>query len=75
MENIGRFYTFYGEWGKETVKAKEKNITGWMNDPVKVIMFFKYFKLSIFFSLLFLTHKVQKFKCKSKDLWNWMRCL
>ena len=26
MENIGRFYTFYGEWGKETVKAKEKKI-------------------------------------------------
>lgn len=42
-----------------------------MNDPAKVIIFFKYLKLSIvFFFPFFSTNRVQKFKCRDINLWN-----
>lgn len=77
MGNIGRFYTLCGEWKKkEQLNQKKKKIAGTMNDPVKVIMFFKCLKLSIPFSIFFLPSRVQKFHCKNKNinLWNWIRC-
>lgn len=61
MGNIDIFYTLCGDWGKEELKEK---IGDRIKDPAKVIIFFKYLKLSFSFSLTgFKSSSVETLTC------------